>query len=228
MVNRPAAHSRQLTQPGRVAAGSPDSAAPLPRSGGHRHLAGPPPPGVCQAESRRAATGRRAISSASSWKSPGGDPGVCGLPRRSGCCCPTRRGHGHAGARGKAPDDKPVVHWLGVLPSFRRTGIGRLLLAALEAAVWDAGGRQVWLETHGGWAEAARLYTRLRLQAGRSVAGRFQQRRLHADAAPLDHHLAAAQQIAAPRDRLRIRRRTRARPACRACRRPAPARPVAG
>ncbi len=61
--------------------------------------------------------------------------------------------------RGTPPDDIPVVHWLCVLPGYRRTGIGRLLLAALEAAVWDAGGRQVWLETHAGWVEAARLYT---------------------------------------------------------------------
>jgi GNAT superfamily N-acetyltransferase len=60
--------------------------------------------------------------------------------------------------RGTPPGDKPVVHWLCVLPGFRRRGIGRLLIATLEAAVWDAGGRQVWLETHSGWAEAARLY----------------------------------------------------------------------
>jgi GNAT superfamily N-acetyltransferase len=56
---------------------------------------------------------------------------------------------------------RPVVHWLAVLPSHRRRGIGRLLISALEAAVWDAGGRQVWLETHAAWAEAARLYESL-------------------------------------------------------------------
>ena len=60
--------------------------------------------------------------------------------------------------RGDLPHAKPVVHWLAVLPSYRRRGIGRLLLATLEAAVWDAGGRQVWLETHGQWAEAVQLY----------------------------------------------------------------------
>jgi GNAT superfamily N-acetyltransferase len=60
--------------------------------------------------------------------------------------------------RGDAVDGKPVVHWLCVLPGYRRRGIGRLLLAALEAAVWDAGERQVWLETHEAWSEAARLY----------------------------------------------------------------------
>ena len=63
--------------------------------------------------------------------------------------------------RGDPPHDKPVVHWLLVLPGYRRRGIGQLLTATLEAAVWDAGGRQVWLETHAGWADAVRLYTRL-------------------------------------------------------------------
>jgi len=57
--------------------------------------------------------------------------------------------------------DKPVVHWLCVLPGYRRRGVGRLLLAALEAAVWDAGGRQIWLETHTAWVEALQLYQAL-------------------------------------------------------------------
>lgn len=60
--------------------------------------------------------------------------------------------------RGSTPVDKPVVHWLAVLPRFRGRGIGRLLMDTLEAAVWDAGERQVWLETHEAWAEAGRLY----------------------------------------------------------------------
>jgi GNAT superfamily N-acetyltransferase len=63
--------------------------------------------------------------------------------------------------RGDPPANKPVVHWLAVLPSFRRRRIGRLLMAALETAVWDAGGRQVWLETHSQWDEAVRLYEAL-------------------------------------------------------------------
>jgi len=61
--------------------------------------------------------------------------------------------------RGEGPGAKPVVHWLAVRPGFRGRGIGRLLLATLEAAVWDDEGRQVWLETHSAWAQAARLYT---------------------------------------------------------------------
>jgi GNAT superfamily N-acetyltransferase len=60
--------------------------------------------------------------------------------------------------RGAPPHARPVVHWLCVAPGHRRGGIGRLLLATLEAAVWDAGQRQVWLETHTAWSEALRLY----------------------------------------------------------------------
>ena len=63
--------------------------------------------------------------------------------------------------RGKPPEDKPAMHWLAVLPGYRRRGIGRLLAATVEAAVWDAGGRQVWLETHAAWKEALQLYERL-------------------------------------------------------------------
>ncbi len=69
--------------------------------------------------------------------------------------------------RGDLPQAKPVVHWLAVLPSQRRRGIGGLLMATLEAAVWDAGGRQVWLETHGQWAEAVRLYEALGYEPAR-------------------------------------------------------------
>ena len=63
--------------------------------------------------------------------------------------------------RGASPDDKPVVHWLAVSPRYRRLGIGRLLITALEQAVWDAGERQIWLETHAGWVEAGHLYQTL-------------------------------------------------------------------
>jgi ribosomal protein S18 acetylase RimI-like enzyme len=67
--------------------------------------------------------------------------------------------------RGDGPDAKPVVHWLAVMPGYRRRGVGRLLIATLEAAVWDSGGRQVWLETHSQWAEAAGLYESLGYQS---------------------------------------------------------------
>jgi GNAT superfamily N-acetyltransferase len=63
--------------------------------------------------------------------------------------------------RGDGPEAKPVVHWLAVLPSHRGRGIARELIATLEATVWDAGGRQVWLETHAQWSEAVGLYQAL-------------------------------------------------------------------
>lgn len=66
--------------------------------------------------------------------------------------------------RGEGAAAKPVVHWLAVLPTYRRRGIGRLLMSTLEAEVWDAGGRQVWLETHAKWREAAELYAALGYQ----------------------------------------------------------------
>ena len=63
--------------------------------------------------------------------------------------------------RGEGPAAKPVAHWLAVLPAYRGRGIGRLLMAAVEAAAWNAGHRQVWLETHAGWTAAAAFYERL-------------------------------------------------------------------
>lgn len=52
----------------------------------------------------------------------------------------------------------PVVHWLLVDPSHRRRGIGRLLLAHLELAVWNRGIREIALETHGAWRSAVAFY----------------------------------------------------------------------
>jgi GNAT superfamily N-acetyltransferase len=66
--------------------------------------------------------------------------------------------------RGQGDQAKPVVHWLAVLPGFRGRGIGRLLMATLEASAWDEGQRQVSLETHAQWFEAARLYQALGYQ----------------------------------------------------------------
>ncbi len=67
--------------------------------------------------------------------------------------------------RGDSPDARAAVHWLAVAPGYRRRGIGRLLVSTLEAGVWDAGGRQVWLETHVHWTEAAGLYRSLGYEA---------------------------------------------------------------
>lgn len=63
--------------------------------------------------------------------------------------------------RGPAENSRPVAHWLAVLPEFRRHGVGRLLISALERACWDAGEREVWLETHAAWRAAAGFYQSL-------------------------------------------------------------------
>jgi GNAT superfamily N-acetyltransferase len=55
----------------------------------------------------------------------------------------------------------PVVHWLLVDPRYRQRGIGRWLMAKLEAAAWRAGHREVRLETHAGWVAAVRFYEAL-------------------------------------------------------------------
>jgi GNAT superfamily N-acetyltransferase len=52
----------------------------------------------------------------------------------------------------------PVVHWLCVLPQWRRRGVGKLLMTMLEQTAWDAGYREVALETHEAWREAAAAY----------------------------------------------------------------------
>jgi GNAT superfamily N-acetyltransferase len=63
--------------------------------------------------------------------------------------------------RGQGPSARPAVHWLAVLPPWRRRGVGRLLMTALEQACWDAGYRQVWLETHPSWTAAVGFYETL-------------------------------------------------------------------
>ena len=54
-----------------------------------------------------------------------------------------------------------VLHWLLVAPRWRGQGIATALTAQLEAAVWDLGGRAVYLETHVDWREAVALYHKL-------------------------------------------------------------------
>ncbi|MGE0607170.1 MAG: GNAT family N-acetyltransferase [Pirellulales bacterium] len=60
--------------------------------------------------------------------------------------------------RGTGATARPAVHWLAVHPRWRKQGIGRMLLATLETACWDAGHRTICLETHADWAAAGRLY----------------------------------------------------------------------
>jgi GNAT superfamily N-acetyltransferase len=52
----------------------------------------------------------------------------------------------------------PVVHWLCVQPRWRRRGVAKVLMNTLEQAAWDAGYREVALETHEAWHEAAAAY----------------------------------------------------------------------
>ena len=52
----------------------------------------------------------------------------------------------------------PAVHWLMVAPEWRRRGLGRCLMSTLEAACWEAGYREISLETHVGWMAAEAFY----------------------------------------------------------------------
>jgi GNAT superfamily N-acetyltransferase len=52
----------------------------------------------------------------------------------------------------------PIIHWLLVDPAWRRRGVGRMLMSRLECAAWEAGWREIELETHAGWSEAAAFY----------------------------------------------------------------------
>lgn len=60
--------------------------------------------------------------------------------------------------RGTGCSAKPVVHWLAVLPTWRRRGVATLLMDALEASAWKDGHREIWLETHAAWIAAAAFY----------------------------------------------------------------------
>ncbi|MBI2827461.1 MAG: GNAT family N-acetyltransferase [Planctomycetia bacterium] len=63
--------------------------------------------------------------------------------------------------RGTGPGAVPAIHWLCVLPTWRRRGVGRLLVAALEAKCWALGHRRIVLETHAAWTRAVRFYEAL-------------------------------------------------------------------
>lgn len=55
----------------------------------------------------------------------------------------------------------PAVHWLAVLPKWRRRGVGRLLMNVLERYCWRNGWHEIRLETHSAWNRAVRLYLQL-------------------------------------------------------------------
>jgi GNAT superfamily N-acetyltransferase len=60
--------------------------------------------------------------------------------------------------RGRTATGLPVVHWLMVAPEWRRRGVGRCLMETLQAACWQAGYREISLETHVGWEAAEAFY----------------------------------------------------------------------
>ena len=60
-----------------------------------------------------------------------------------------------------AEETRYVLHWLLVALRWRGQGIATALVAKIEAAVWDLGGRAVYLETHVDWREAVALYSKL-------------------------------------------------------------------
>ena len=57
-----------------------------------------------------------------------------------------------------------AVHWLAVLPAWRRRGVARQLMAALEERAWELGHREIFLETHAGWTAAQGFYESLGYQ----------------------------------------------------------------
>lgn len=67
--------------------------------------------------------------------------------------------------RGGGENARPVVHWLAVLPQWRRRGVGRALMGALERRAWELGYRQIWLETHAAWEAAVEMYRRMGYRA---------------------------------------------------------------
>jgi GNAT superfamily N-acetyltransferase len=57
-----------------------------------------------------------------------------------------------------AAANAPVVHWLLVDPAWRRRGVGKMLMSRLESSAWNAGWREIELETHAGWTDAVAFY----------------------------------------------------------------------
>lgn len=64
------------------------------------------------------------------------------------------------GRAGRPPHVRPSLQWLMVDPAHRLRGIGGVLIAVIEQTVWDAGERELGIETHADWRDAVRLYER--------------------------------------------------------------------
>ncbi len=63
--------------------------------------------------------------------------------------------------RGNEQNPRPVVHWLCVLPRYRRRGIAKQLMNTLESYCWERDWREIALETHVKWQRAVAFYRAL-------------------------------------------------------------------
>jgi GNAT superfamily N-acetyltransferase len=54
-----------------------------------------------------------------------------------------------------------VLHWLVVDRSWRRKGVGRVLVEQAEQIAWQRGVRRLGVETHGHWHPAVEFWQRL-------------------------------------------------------------------
>ncbi len=61
-------------------------------------------------------------------------------------------------SRGGQDRSSPTVHWLAVAPSARGQGIAGVLLSHLETALWQAGKRELFAQTHVSWQAAVAFY----------------------------------------------------------------------
>ncbi len=67
----------------------------------------------------------------------------------------------------------PAVNWLMVSPLHRRCGLAKKLLNLMEISVWNAGFRQIQLETHIAWAAAVNYMRSMDIQSFNCYAAVF-------------------------------------------------------
>lgn len=72
----------------------------------------------------------------------------------------------YLGMQGRGVGATGIIQWLMVARDWRRRGIGRLLVATLEADCWRRGVHQVACETHASWTAATAFYKSLGYAAG--------------------------------------------------------------